>query len=196
MKLILSLALIWMLSSTAEALQCLHKDTSVLQSCRSADEMCATIAYQSQYGNATPTTEKNIDRSCVPSFLCAGNNPIFSFSDSDKRLAASFHCCNTDGCNNQHLPYPDIQVKNGLECVSCVNSSCNETVNVQCVGAQDRCIKAVRQDDDTLIFIGCASVDVCEVFSQQDVHAASFFFGIPVSNSSSKCCGSSFCNSA
>ncbi|XP_051231754.1 phospholipase A2 inhibitor and Ly6/PLAUR domain-containing protein isoform X3 [Dicentrarchus labrax] len=193
MKLIRCLILIWMLSSTAEALQCLHSQT-VLKSCESANEMCATIAFESQFESATIV--KSIIRTCAPPFLCAKTDQIFSFSDSIERLAASFHCCNTDGCNNQHLPYPDIQVKNGLECVSCVNSSCNETVNVQCVGAQDRCIKAVRQDDDTLIFIGCASVDVCEVFSQQDVHAASFFFGIPVSNSSSKCCGSSFCNSA
>ncbi|KAF1385298.1 hypothetical protein PFLUV_G00106280 [Perca fluviatilis] len=136
MKLILSSTLIWMLSSTAAALQCLQgidPRSPALEQCDS-DELCATIAFRDDIGGEV---KEFTLRSCAPSSLCTVQGQILSFSAAFIKTAASVHCCNTDGCNSPNLMYPDVQTKlNGLQCIGCthhlddLDPVCN--VTVQC----------------------------------------------------------------
>ncbi|XP_038572892.1 phospholipase A2 inhibitor and Ly6/PLAUR domain-containing protein-like, partial [Micropterus salmoides] len=139
-----------------------------------------------------------VTRSCVPSSLCTAHDQILSFSTDSWTLNASVHCCNTDGCNNQTLPFPMQANKNDLQCLTCTNDQdtvCNGTV--QCVGIQDRCITVNGQVDfnDTFLIRGCASANVCEVLSHLKVRSA-FAANFVNISSAPKCCGTSFCNSA
>ncbi|XP_037624875.1 phospholipase A2 inhibitor and Ly6/PLAUR domain-containing protein-like [Sebastes umbrosus] len=181
-----------MLSSTAAALQCLTKERfsndTVLQPCESDDDLCATIAHRDSGGMEM---SKGIVQSCLPSYLC---DQPFSMSFGAWKLASSVHCCNTDGCNNQHIPYPDLQAKNGLQCVSCITrgSVCNETI--ECVGAQDRCFSTNETvHNSPLSFRGCMSTSRCVTPHLRDVSVGGIHLMPP---GELKCCGTSFCNSA
>ncbi|XP_031165282.1 phospholipase A2 inhibitor and Ly6/PLAUR domain-containing protein-like [Sander lucioperca] len=198
MKLILSFTLIWMLSSTAAALQCLqdrHGHIPVLEQCDSDDELCATTAL---HGDMEGEVSQHTLRSCAPSSLCTVQGQILSNSVAFYKIAASVHCCNTDGCNSQNFTYPDGQTKlNGLQCLSCTHRPdpvCNGTV--QCAGVEDRCFDGNWTDGgDPFPWRGCASANVCEVLSQLKVQTFLEKFNLKLT-SAPRCCGSSFCNSA
>ncbi|XP_053178379.1 phospholipase A2 inhibitor and Ly6/PLAUR domain-containing protein-like [Scomber japonicus] len=198
MKLILSLTLTWTLSSTAEVLQCwqgqgFDPKRSSLFPCDST-ELCATIAARGTVGGdyQEPTL-----RSCVPSFLFSEGKHTFSLSFGFVTMAASVYVCNTDGCNNEDIPFPDVQRENGLQCFTCdvpFSAVCNQTV--QCVGDEDRCISGTAQDkynvDLTSHISGCVSANYCEVLSRYELLPdRRVKFPRPL-----KCCGSNFCNSA
>ncbi|CAK6976405.1 uncharacterized protein LOC128362321 [Scomber scombrus] len=168
MKLILSLTLIWTLSSTAEALQCWQNEgigirENVLHPCNSS-ELCATAASQdNMHGNVT----QSITRRCFPSSLFSEGLHIFSFSLGTVAMTASVHLCNTDGCNSEDIPYPGVQEKNNLTCFGCVTLTspvCNQTV--QCVGVQDRCFNMTVENEHhempTSYSLGCVSSNFCE----------------------------------
>ncbi|XP_044217123.1 urokinase plasminogen activator surface receptor-like isoform X2 [Thunnus albacares] len=193
MKLILSLTLIWTLSSTAEALKCWHgegTDTKqqILLPCNSTD-LCVTVAYQG-YGNGTFT--QDTIRWCLPSSLFSEGKHTFSFNVGFASMAASVYVCNTDRCNSQVIPYSVNRTKNNLQCFTCDDPSsavCDKAV--QCVGEQDHCFSWTVEDYEDRPFhtFGCFSANLCEVAHHFE----------PLSELSiklPKCCGSSFCNSA
>ncbi|XP_044217127.1 phospholipase A2 inhibitor and Ly6/PLAUR domain-containing protein-like isoform X6 [Thunnus albacares] len=143
MKLILSLTLIWTLSSTAEAVKCWTGDGADIkqQSCDS-DELCATVAYQ---GSLLGTFTQDATRLCLPSLFISEGKHTYSFNVGFASMAASVHVCNTDHCNSQAIPYPDLK-KNNLQCFTCYYPSsavCDMTV--QCVGMEDRCISGTGE---------------------------------------------------
>ncbi|XP_070688795.1 phospholipase A2 inhibitor and Ly6/PLAUR domain-containing protein-like isoform X2 [Pempheris klunzingeri] len=165
MKLILSLTLIWMLSSTADALRCLYTDLGNLrvnQTCDSDGDMCAFIPGLSYDLNGQNSS--SIVRSCVPSSLCTNPKQKFSFRLGPNVAISSVHCCNTDYCNSQNVSNPEAKLqKNGLQCASCSSprndASCNVTVD--CMGDQDRCINGTAEIQEfTYRFLGCASATV------------------------------------
>ncbi|XP_062280857.1 urokinase plasminogen activator surface receptor-like [Scomber scombrus] len=166
MKLILSLTLIWTLSSTAEALSCLIGEESHYSShpCNPGDR-CATVAAQ---GNLSWKNKTNImSKLCVPSSLFTDGNHTFSLTAGGATVTVSVHVCNTDGCNKQAMPYPGDQKKNNLQCLTCDDPSsdvCDKTV--QCEGNEDRCINGTisspENDSKTLRTVGCASANLCE----------------------------------
>ncbi|XP_045898655.1 ly6/PLAUR domain-containing protein 2-like, partial [Micropterus dolomieu] len=139
---ILSLTLIWALSSTAGALQC--------QSCQNPDcsttelltclteTMCTTALIQ------TPSfgvTVSQIIKACAPSSVCpATGSQTFSFNAGLVQIVASLQCCNTDNCNTDNVPIPSAQ-PNSLKCFTCnaTTSQCNS--QLQCKGVEDRCFK-------------------------------------------------------
>ncbi|XP_062279699.1 uncharacterized protein LOC133984406 [Scomber scombrus] len=191
MKLILSLTLIWTLSSTAEALQCwqgLGDETLTLRPCAST-QLCATIVEQViRNGNLINTTRW----SCLPSSDFSEGNHTFSLNVGFRAMSTSLHVCNTDGCNKQAIPYPDIQ-KNNLQCLTCDDRSspvCNKTV--QCVGVQDRCINGTMEDRGNTAFntLGCVSSNLCEDVSKLEFFLSAKFLQPP------KCCEGSICSSA
>ncbi|XP_042273296.1 uncharacterized protein LOC121900817 [Thunnus maccoyii] len=199
MKLILSLTLIWTLSSTAEAVRCwTGKGTDTkqqtLRSCNST-ELCATVVYQE---NEIRNVTKDTTRLCLPSSLFSEGKHTFSFNVGFDAISATVHVCNTDGCNNQDISYPGVQKKNNLQCFTCDDQSssvCNKTL--QCVGAQDRCFSrtVVDSEDRGAVFhsFGCISANLCKVAS----HLELLPVPIPVKFSvAPKCCGGNFCNSA
>ncbi|XP_044217121.1 uncharacterized protein LOC122988681 [Thunnus albacares] len=198
MKLILSLTLIWTLSSTAEALKCWHglgTDTKqqALLPCNSTD-LCATLAYQvNTVGDFTISKS----RSCLPSSLFSEGKHAFSFYRGFESRAATVHVCSTDGCNDQVIPYPGTLKRNNLQCFTCddrFSAACNNVV--KCFGEQDRCINGTVADNEgkTLPVSGCISANLCEIgplwkylpLLASDVKLLS----------GPKCCESSFCNSA
>ncbi|XP_044217118.1 uncharacterized protein LOC122988678 isoform X4 [Thunnus albacares] len=194
-KLILSLTLIWTLSSTAEAVECWDgKGTDIkqqtLRSCNST-ELCATVALQ---GYVDRTFTQDTIRWCLPSSIFSEGKHTFSSSVGLASMAASVHLCNTDRCNSQVIPYPRVQKKNNLHCFTCDNrysAVCNKTV--QCVGMEDRCVSGTGKDPyGTVHTFGCASANLCDIASRLELlpHWLFKFLSEP------KCCGSSFCNSA
>ncbi|XP_062279683.1 uncharacterized protein LOC133984397 [Scomber scombrus] len=182
MKLILSLTLIWTLSSKAEALQCwdylgVNPKRNFLFPCEST-ELCATFQ-EYMDGRANQSTT----RRCFSSSLFSEGLHTFSLSLGLGTLTTSVRVCNTDGCNIEDIPYPGDLKKNGLKCFTCDDPSsvvCNKIV--QCMGVQDRCIKRT--------VLGCVSANLCE-----DARRLEFFLDLK-SPRKPKCCGSSFCNSA
>ncbi|XP_067452259.1 phospholipase A2 inhibitor and Ly6/PLAUR domain-containing protein-like isoform X2 [Thunnus thynnus] len=194
MKLILSLTLIWTLSSTAEALECWHSEgtdigRNELLPCYST-ELCATVALQE---NDNGTFTQDTIRSCLPSSIFSEGKHTFSSSVGLASMAASVHLCNTDGCNSQVIPHPGVLKKNNLQCFTCddpYSAVCNKTV--QCVGEQDRCFSWTVADKDgkTIRTFGCVSANICETAPRlMPRHDSSLKF-----ISEPKCCGSSLCN--
>ncbi|XP_067452258.1 urokinase plasminogen activator surface receptor-like isoform X1 [Thunnus thynnus] len=191
MKLILSLTLIWTLSSTAEALECWHSEgtdigRNELLPCYST-ELCATVALQE---NDNGTFTQDTIRSCLPSSIFSEGKHTFSSSVGLASMAASVHLCNTDGCNSQVIPHPGVQKENNLQCFTCDDPSsavCDKTL--QCVGGQDRCMNVTVGDDsgNTTRLFGCVSANLCRKPSQ--------LLDLPFLHEP-KCCESSFCNSA
>ncbi|CAK6964508.1 uncharacterized protein LOC128361983 [Scomber scombrus] len=168
MKLILSLTLIWTLSSTAEALQCWHGKgidirENVLRPCKSS-ELCVTAAYQeNMHGHVTQSN----NRKCFPSSLFSEGKHTFSHSIGTVTVTTSVHLCNTDGCNNEYIPYPGVQKKNGRQCFTCDDphsTVCTQTV--QCVGVEDRCFNMTVENEHhempTSYSLGCISANFCE----------------------------------
>ncbi|XP_042273298.1 phospholipase A2 inhibitor and Ly6/PLAUR domain-containing protein-like [Thunnus maccoyii] len=198
MKLILSLTLIWTLSSTAEALECYVGDgvdikPKYIRQC-DPTEMCATFAVQV---NRNGEVAKNTVRMCLNSSIFSEGKHTFSFNVGFENESASVHVCNTDRCNSQVIPYSLNLTKNNLQCFGCdypYSAVCNKAV--QCLGEQDHCINATRVDTEgkTPHTFGCVSANLCEIAPFLKVTSA------PIKGSkilhAPKCCGSSFCNSA
>ncbi|XP_070689075.1 uncharacterized protein [Pempheris klunzingeri] len=200
MKLILSLTLIWTLSSTAEALQCLHaKDeistSTYLETCGFDDARCITIHLQGFSVNEPDGVYQWTRSSCAPSPLCALYGETWSYRTGSDMVTV--HCCNTDGCNKvfHHSKMQDAN-ENGLQCFGCsdpLHNVCNMTI--KCLGVQDRCINGTvidgRAEGSTHPFTGCASASLCEAHQLQAAHVHDVNFA-----STLQCCRTSFCNSA
>ncbi|XP_078141882.1 phospholipase A2 inhibitor and Ly6/PLAUR domain-containing protein-like [Centroberyx gerrardi] len=195
MKLILTLALIWTLFNTAEALQCQTCTSSDPQctnttshTCPSdSDQRCVTAAIK-----ATNSTQhfQRILKSCVPSSHCS-DNTTYSENFGFASLAASLKCCNTDGCNSETLPFPTDQASNSLQCFSCDSmgsTECNS--KIQCVGMEDRCFSGrVTDRPYTFPTFGCASANLCD-------HLTTLPDGFTHFTSGPNCCQGNLCNSA
>ncbi|CAB1438575.1 unnamed protein product, partial [Pleuronectes platessa] len=144
MKLLLSLTLIWALSSTGEALVC---ETCKDAACSATaavtcptETMCITASIQA-VSSVTPAQQ--IYKACAPPSLCpATGSQIFSVNLGVSSSLASATCCNTDSCNSNTLPFPAVPAVNSLQCHVCdpVTSDCSSSV--QCKGTEDRCFQA------------------------------------------------------
>ncbi|XP_042273302.1 phospholipase A2 inhibitor gamma subunit B-like [Thunnus maccoyii] len=196
MKLILTLTLIWTLSSTAEALECWTGQGTDMkqQTLRNSTGLCATVAFQEK---KIGYFSQDTTRLCLPSSVISEGKHTYSFNVGFESKAASVHVCNTDRCNSQVIPHPGIQKKNNLQCFTCnylFSAVCNETV--QCVGTEDRCISwtggYAYNRDQTAYAFGCASANLCDIASRLELLPHWPFKSL----SEPKCCGSSFCNSA
>ncbi|XP_062280846.1 uncharacterized protein LOC133985264 [Scomber scombrus] len=198
MKLILSLTLIWTLSSTAEALQCwqISGNVTELHPCKST-ELCATSAQQ--VFDLTPNKDwrsiQFLSRLCLPSSHLSEGNHTVSLNVGVLNVTTSVHVCNTDGCNSEDIPYLGVQEKNSLKCFTCddpFSPVCNKTV--ECVGVQDRCINGTavdgRNKNATLHIFGCVSANICE-----DTRRLEFFMKIKFLRKP-KYCERNLCNSA
>ncbi|KAK1896691.1 phospholipase A2 inhibitor and Ly6/PLAUR domain containing protein [Dissostichus eleginoides] len=180
MKLILSLTVIWMLSSSAGALMC-QNETASNVTCKS-NEQCATAAIQG---------ESVRKKSCVSSSICIPNNQTFSFNFVHAQLTALVHCCKTNNCNSVDVPAPEVQTDNKLMCYMCNGTVCKKTV--KCKGNQDRCVEGTAHVDgkDSEKISGCASKNMCGAASQMG-----FLTGTLKFNDGPHCCDTKLCNSA
>ncbi|XP_049910348.1 urokinase plasminogen activator surface receptor-like [Epinephelus moara] len=180
MKLILSLALLWMLCSTVGALMCEDSKKNTNHSC-APNEYCAAAASQGSPGDQQ-------SKSCVSSSICDPVNQMFSFNFGFYNLTASVKCCKTNSCNSDDVTYPAKQKENVLKCFTCDN--CTETV--QCGGDQDRCLSgSVATKNTAKKVFGCASKNLCDASSKLNFLSDYLNF-----TSGPKCCVSSLCNSA
>ncbi|KAK2835057.1 hypothetical protein Q5P01_015541 [Channa striata] len=143
MKVILSLAVLWITSGTAGALQCQTCNNprcsdTVPVTC-SSETMCITATVlATSFGNTSPKVYK----ACASSALCpALGNHTFSGNMGAFSALANAQCCNTDKCNSATLKLPARQSKNSLRCFSCdpVTSKCTTPFN--CQGVEDSCIQ-------------------------------------------------------
>ncbi|XP_067452255.1 urokinase plasminogen activator surface receptor-like isoform X2 [Thunnus thynnus] len=192
MKLILSLTLIWTLSSTAEALQCWTGNVTnpVLKTCNST-HLCGSMAtHVIENGMTSEFTQ----RWCLPSPPYTLGDHHYSHSLGSTVVAQFVRVCNKDGCNTGYIPYPGVLKKNNLQCFACEDRSsavCDKTV--QCVGEQDRCMNVTAGDEKGIAYhsFGCVSTNLCEALFYLEVWTK-----LPKLLSEPKCCGSSLCNSA
>ncbi|XP_074524868.1 phospholipase A2 inhibitor gamma subunit B-like [Halichoeres trimaculatus] len=195
MKLTLCVPLIWMLLSSAGALECVQDSHgSDPQPCNSTDVQCLTIAVQRFNRMGDNTTS----RTCAPSSLCSEDTKLLSLSFNDVKIAASLQCCSTDGCNNKDIPFPQEQKPNGLQCVTCypLVVPCNQTLD--CVGIEDRCLTVnMTEGAETHLVHGCASASLCEGDTELKFRALTYqsIYDHRLQFSAPKCCGTSLCNS-
>ncbi|XP_037625521.1 phospholipase A2 inhibitor and Ly6/PLAUR domain-containing protein-like isoform X4 [Sebastes umbrosus] len=154
MKLILSLTLIWALSSTAGALQCqictdLQCSTTVAQNC-SSETMCVTASIQA---TSSGTPAQQIFKACASSSLCpATGSQTFAANLGVSSAVASATCCNTDNCNTETLPFPAAQTNNSLQCFTCNPATSQCTSTLQCKGVEDRCLQASGESLSHIVY--------------------------------------------
>ncbi|XP_035504729.1 phospholipase A2 inhibitor and Ly6/PLAUR domain-containing protein [Scophthalmus maximus] len=195
MKLLLSLTLIWALSSTGEALVCQTCTTSactatVPKTC-SSETMCITAAIQA---TSAGTPIQQIIKACASSSLCpATGSQTFSVNLGVSASGlASAACCNTDNCNSAILAVPAVPADNSLQCFSCnpLTSQCNNSV--QCKGTENQCFQAtVTSGSTTTSVLGCVSSNICAAAISQ----GQLPFEQSVGNiTGSACCGTNLCN--
>ncbi|CAK6981807.1 uncharacterized protein LOC128361983 [Scomber scombrus] len=184
MKLILTLTLIWTLSTTAEVLKCFvgEGSSSSSQTCE-AGEICAAVARK--------VDGKKTSAKCVPPSLFSVGNHTLSLNIGDGSVTAAVRVCDKDDCNNQTIPYPGDQEKNNLKCYTCDDKSppvCNKTV--QCEGVQDRCINGINATSaGKYAFFGCVSENLCNAARLE-------FLMADKGLDQPKCCKGNLCNSA
>ncbi|XP_051231749.1 phospholipase A2 inhibitor and Ly6/PLAUR domain-containing protein [Dicentrarchus labrax] len=198
MKLILSLTLIWALSSTAGALQCqtcIDELCSRLVSfkCFTATELCLSVSIQATlFGNAV----QQILKACAPPSLCpATGSQNISASLGFVNGVASVQCCNTDNCNNETTPaFPVAQTTNNMVCYTCNPGTSQCTTPVVCKGEEDRCFQAsVINGSSTSPVFGCASSNLCTAAAS--LGNLPFVQGIgDFTSSGPSCCNTSLCN--
>ncbi|XP_035504731.2 phospholipase A2 inhibitor and Ly6/PLAUR domain-containing protein isoform X1 [Scophthalmus maximus] len=187
MKLLLSLTLIWALSSTGEALVCQTCTTSACNvtvplKC-SSETMCITAALE-------VTSEQQIIKGCASSSVC----PAIGFHTYSINLGGSSalvyaFCCDTDNCNSATLPFPAVPAANSLQCYSCDTSDCNNPL--QCKGTEDRCFQtSVRFRSTNVAVLGCASTNMCAAAA--DLGQLPFLPS--VGNMGPTCCTTNLCN--
>ncbi|XP_078787066.1 uncharacterized protein LOC111948690 [Oryzias latipes] len=144
MKLIFSLTLIWMLCSSAAALQCnacadTACSTTSSKTC-SSGSMCITASITASSPGASGT---QVYKDCAAPSLCpTAGTATFSVNLGYSSAIASAQCCDSDNCNSQTLAFPTPQSANGLTCLVCdpTTSQCSSTV--PCSGDQTSCFKA------------------------------------------------------
>ncbi|AWP10463.1 putative integumentary mucin C.1-like [Scophthalmus maximus] len=194
MKLLLSLTLIWALSSTGAALVCQTCTTSactatVPMTC-SSETMCITASIQETSGG---TPVQQIFKACASSSLCpAISSEAFSVNLGVSSGLASAACCNTDNCNSANVPYPGDPDVNTLLCYSCDPLTSQCTSLLQCKGAEDRCIKAsVTNGSTTTPAFGCATNNMCEAAASSGQLP---FFESVGNVTGAACCTDSLCN--
>ncbi|GAA6233865.1 putative uncharacterized protein DDB_G0277255 [Lates japonicus] len=165
MKLLLSLTLIWMLSSTAGALKCFtctdqQCSSTASATCSSSETMCITASITA---TSTGTTGQKIYKACASSSQCPVTGPqTFSANTGVSSTVASTKCCNTDDCNSETLSSPSSQTLNGLQCNICNPLTSQCTISLPCAGAEDRCFQATVTDGtNTAPAFGCASQSIC-----------------------------------
>ncbi|XP_034438134.1 phospholipase A2 inhibitor and Ly6/PLAUR domain-containing protein-like [Hippoglossus hippoglossus] len=195
MKLLLSLTLIWVLSSTGEALVC--------ETCTNADcsttaavtcptgTMCITASIQA-VSSGTPGTQ--IYKACAPPSLCPSTgSQTFSVNLGVSSSLASATCCSTDNCNSVTLPFPVVPADNSLQCHVCnpITSDCS--LSIQCKGTEDRCFQAsVTNGAVTSPAFGCASLNLCAAATI--LGTLPFMQEVGTITSGPTCCGTSLCN--
>ncbi|XP_044055266.1 urokinase plasminogen activator surface receptor-like isoform X2 [Siniperca chuatsi] len=196
MKLILSLTLIWALSSTAGALQCqtclnVQCSSTVSVTCPS-EASCVTAA--ATQVTSSGTTVQQIIKACAPSSLCpATDSQTFSFNFGVLSAVTSLKCCNTDNCNSGTLAFPAAQTNNSLQCFTCdpITSQC--TTPLQCKGVEDRCFQAnVTSVSGSFPIFGCVSAKLCAAATSQG--SLPFISSVANFTSGPSCCGTSLCN--
>ncbi|KAF1382058.1 hypothetical protein PFLUV_G00160480 [Perca fluviatilis] len=192
MKLILSLTLLWALSSTAGALQC---QTCINQNCSStvpqpcsSETACIAASIQA---NVSGFSTQQIFKACAPSSLCPALGPqTFSGNVGFANALVYANCCNTDNCNMNIIPIPVAQTNNSLKCYTCdlFTSNCNSSI--QCKGVENSCIQATLTTlSSTFLAFGCASTNLCAAASLGNLTSIESVNATGVS-----CCGTSLCN--
>ncbi|CAB1439843.1 unnamed protein product, partial [Pleuronectes platessa] len=163
-NLLLSLTLIWALTSTGEALVC-ETCTNVTCSNTSAvtcptGTMCITASIQAV---SSGTPGQQIYKACAPPSLCpATGSQTFSVNLGVSSSLVSATCCNTDSCNSNILPFPVVPADNSLQCHVCNPIIFDCSSSVQCRGTEDRCFEAVvTNTGGTSPAFGCASTNLC-----------------------------------
>ncbi|XP_056235459.1 phospholipase A2 inhibitor and Ly6/PLAUR domain-containing protein-like isoform X1 [Seriola aureovittata] len=197
MKLILSLTLIWALSSTAGALVCqtcsnLLCSSTVAVTCTSAT-MCVTA---SSLVNVSGTTEQQIIKACASSSLCpAAGSQTFSETTGFSSAVISALCCSTNNCNSDTLPFPAVQSYNSLQCFSCDSLFATEcTTPIQCRGVEDRCYQTnVTVGSTSTSVSGCASRNGCAAAANLG-NLLSMQSNVDIKTETT-CCTTSLCNS-
>ncbi|XP_051231745.1 spore coat protein SP65-like [Dicentrarchus labrax] len=195
MKLILSLTLIWALSSTAGALVC---QTCTNQQCSStipltcsSETMCITASIQA---TSAGTPGQQIYKACASSSLCpAAGSQTYSANLGAASALASATCCNTDNCNSATLPFPTTPADNSLQCNSCDPMTSQCTNLLQCKGSEDRCFQAsLTAGSTTSPAFGCASANLCAAAAS--LGNLPFLQNVGNISSGPSCCGTSLCN--
>ncbi|XP_029939352.1 uncharacterized threonine-rich GPI-anchored glycoprotein PJ4664.02-like isoform X2 [Salarias fasciatus] len=197
MKLILLLTLLWTLSSSVGALQCLSCTDSACLPTQSvtcsSETMCITATAALAIFGQNPS--QPIFRGCAPSSLCpTTGNRTFSVNVGLASALVSARCCNTDDCNSEALPAPNIQSAppNGRECLSCFPGRyCS--FPQPCRGVEDFCFNGIVFDGSRLIQVaGCISRNTCEAASV--VKRLPFLQNIGNFTSGPTCCEGDLCN--
>ncbi|XP_053286867.1 mucin-2 isoform X2 [Pleuronectes platessa] len=195
MKLLLSLTLIWALTSTGEALVC-ETCTNVTCSTTSAvtcptERMCITASIQAV---SSGTPGQQIYKACAPPSLCpATGSQTFSVNLGVSSSLVSATCCNTDRCNSNTLPFPVVPVDNSLQCHVCNPIIFDCSSSVQCRGTEDRCFEAVvTTENGTSPAFGCASTNLCAAAAS--LGSLPFMQDVGNITSGPACCGTSLCN--
>ncbi|XP_022608795.1 phospholipase A2 inhibitor and Ly6/PLAUR domain-containing protein-like [Seriola dumerili] len=197
MKLILSLTLIWALSSTAGALVCqtcsnLQCSSTVPFTCTS-ETMCVTA---SALVNVSGTAVQQIIKACASSVLCpAAGNQTFSETTGFSSTVISALCCSTDNCNSDTLPFPAVPSNNSLQCFTCDSPFATEcTTRINCRGVEDRCFQTtVMVGSNSTSVFGCASRNACAAAANLENLLA--MQNIANITSETNCCTTNLCNS-
>ncbi|XP_062252217.1 integumentary mucin C.1-like [Platichthys flesus] len=197
MKLLLSLNLIWALTSTGVALVCeTCTDADVTCSNTSAvtcptGTMCITASSQAV---SSGTPGQQIYKACAPPSLCpATGSQTFSVNLGVSSSLANATCCNTDNCNSNTLPFPVVPAVNGLQCHICHPTTFDCSSSVQCRGTEDRCFEAVvTTENGTSPAFGCSSSNLCAAAAS--LGSLPFVQDVGNITSGPACCGTSLCN--
>ncbi|XP_060934924.1 phospholipase A2 inhibitor and Ly6/PLAUR domain-containing protein-like [Limanda limanda] len=195
MKLLLSLTLIWALSSTGEALVC---ETCTNATCSATapvpcptGTMCITASIQAV---SLGTPGQQIYKACALPTLCPSTgSQTFSVNLGHSSALASATCCSTDNCNSNTLPFPVVPAGNSLQCHVCnpITSDCSSSL--QCRGTEDRCFQAsVTNSGVTSPAFGCASTNMCAAAAS--LGSLPFMQDVGNITSGPACCGTSLCN--
>ncbi|XP_007541578.1 integumentary mucin C.1-like [Poecilia formosa] len=195
MKLIVSLAFIWALYSTAEALTCL---TCTDQTCSSSipltcgsETMCIIATIQATQSGISVT---QLYKACAASSLCpATGTSTFSVNLGSQSAIASAQCCNTDNCNSQTLPAPSPQPTKSLQCLVCDPTTSQCTTPIICSGDEINCFSAILNNGtNTIPALGCASPNTCTAAS--GLGSLPFMQSVGSITSGPTCCTTSLCN--
>ncbi|XP_062251594.1 integumentary mucin C.1-like [Platichthys flesus] len=195
MKLLLSLTLIWALSSTGEALVCetctdVTCSTTAAVTCPTGT-MCITASIQAV---SSGTPGQQIYKACAPPSLCpATGSSTFSVNLGVSSALASATCCNTDNCNSNTPPFPVVPADNSLQCHFCNPMTSDCSSSVQCRGTEDLCFQAsVTNTGGTSPAFGCASTNLCAAAAS--LGSLPFMQSVGNITSGPACCGTSLCN--
>ncbi|XP_035504736.2 integumentary mucin C.1-like, partial [Scophthalmus maximus] len=193
--LLLSLTLIWALSTTGAALECQSCTTSVCNvtaplTC-SSETMCITASIQTTSGGAAG---QQIIKACASSSVCpATGSQTFSVNLGVSSSLASALCCDTDNCNSAILPFPAVPADNSRQCYSCNSVTSDCTTTLQCKGTEDHCFQATVTNGATSSpAFGCASTNLCAAASS--LGTLPFMQNVGTITDGPVCCLNALCN--